>query len=89
MLKVGDNIILGDIDTLIDRFILLTDSYRLLVGAAEELTRTPSVNESIIDQVVCRTAFLGGILDQLLIAIQIALILDFIRVSEGRENPYV
>ena len=89
MLKIGDNIILGDIDTLIDRFTLLTDSYRLLVGAAEELTRTPSVDKNIIDHAVCRTAFLGGILDQLLFAIQIALILDFIRVSEGKENPYV
>ncbi|HHU92265.1 MAG TPA: hypothetical protein GXZ20_03885 [Halanaerobiaceae bacterium] len=89
MSKVGDNIIFGDIDLLIDRFTLLTDSYRLLVGAVEELTRTPSVGKIIIEQAVGRTAFLGGILDQLLFAIQIALILDFIRVSEGVENPYV
>jgi len=27
MSKVGDNIIFGDIDLLIDRFTLLTDSY--------------------------------------------------------------
>lgn len=84
-----DDIILGDIDSLIEKFTLLTDSYRLMVGATEELTRTPSVGEYIIDASVCRTAFLGTILDQLLLAIQIALIIDFIRVSEGSENPYV
>lgn len=89
MSKVRDNIILGDVDSLIEKFTLLTDSYRLLVGAAEELTRTPSVGEYIIDEAVGRTAFLGEILDQLLFAIQITLILDFVRVSEGSENPYV
>lgn len=89
MSKVRDDIILGDVDSLIERFTLLTDSYRLLVGAAEELTRSPSVGEYIINEAVSRTAFLGEILDQLLFAIQITLILDFIRVSEGSENPYV
>lgn len=89
MSKIGKKIILGDVDLLIERFTLLTDSYRLLVGASEELTRTPSVGESIIDQAVCRTAFLGEILDQILLAIQLSLILDFTRVSKGTENPYV
>ena len=89
MSKISKKIIAGDIDLLIERFTLLTDSYRLLVGASEELTRTPSVGESIIDQAVCRTAFLGEILDQILLAIQLSLILDFARVSKGTENPYV
>lgn len=89
MSKVRNNIILGDIDSLIEKFTLLTDSYRLLVGASEELTRTPSVGESMIVQAVSRTAFLGEILDQLLFAIQISLLIDFIRVSDGYENPYV
>ena len=89
MPRLDNDIILGDVDSLIEKFTLLTDSYRLLVGATEELTRTPSVGENIIDSSVCRTALLGNILDQLLAAIQIALIADFIRVSEGVENPYV
>lgn len=89
MLRLEDDIILGDVDSLIEKFTLLTDSYRLLVGATEELTRTPAVGENIIDSSVCRTALLGNILDQLLVAIQIALIADFIRVTEGVENPYV
>ncbi|MFW6022563.1 MAG: hypothetical protein ACOCQW_03490 [Halanaerobiaceae bacterium] len=84
-----NDIVLGDIDSLIERFTLLTDSYRLMVGATEELTRTPAVGESIIDSSVCRTAFLGGVLDQLLFAIQIALLVDFLRVTEGVENPYI
>ena len=57
MSKIRNSIILGDVDLLIERFTLLTDSYRLLVRASEELTRTPSVGENIIEQAVCRTAF--------------------------------
>jgi len=89
MPRLENDIILGDVDSLIEKFTLLTDSYRLLVGATEELTRTPSVGENMIDSAVCRTSFLGNILDELLFAIQISLILDFIRVTEGVENPYV
>ncbi|MFW6035782.1 MAG: hypothetical protein ACOCRZ_05950 [Halothermotrichaceae bacterium] len=80
-----DSAVLGDVDLLIDRFTLLTDSYRLLVGAAEELTRTPSATEYIIDAAMVRTGFLGKVLDQLLLVIQIALILDFIDIEN---NPY-
>ncbi|MFP4661721.1 MAG: hypothetical protein ACLFPF_05995 [Halanaerobiales bacterium] len=89
MPKINNDIILGDVDSLIEKFTLLTDSYRLMVGATEELTRIPAVGECIIDSAVGRTAFLGNVLDQLLLAIQISLIIDFVRVTEGVENPYI
>lgn len=77
-----------DFDVLTERLTSLTDSYRLLVGAAEELTRTPSAGENVIDSAINRSAFLGNIIDQILIILQIALILDFFSFDEN-ENPYL
>ena len=75
--------LLADLGTLYERFFALTDSYRLFVGAAEELTRTPSANEKIIEDSIERTAFLGKILDQFLIYIQISL---FLQCNNGSSN---
>lgn len=80
--------LLRNIEFLITRFSTLTDSYRLLVGATEELTRTPSVSGDIIDDAVRRTAFTGKILDQFLILIQISLIINLLD-EDIRPNPFV
>jgi len=83
--------IITDVDTLSERINVLTDSYRLFVGAAEELTRTPSATEEIITDAIVRTAFLGNILDQLLILLQISIIVDVIGPEkfDGLPNPYL
>ncbi|HLV10304.1 MAG TPA: hypothetical protein VKY40_08850 [Halanaerobiales bacterium] len=83
--------VLTGVDTITERFTLLTESYRLLVGAAEELTRTPSATEDIIQDSIIRTAYLGNILDQLLILLQIAIIIEVAGIdsTDGIPNPYL
>ena len=71
-----------DYDLVDNRLSSAVESYRLLVGAAEELTRTPSANQKIICDSLIRTAFLGNIIDQLLIIQQIALILEFLDLDD-------
>ena len=83
-----------NIDDLIDQFSSLTNSYRLLVGAAEELTRTPAATQDIICESIIRSAFLGNILDQFLIAIQLTIISNLLAgEDEGGldniPNPYM
>lgn len=82
------------LDDLINQFSTLTDSYRLLVGAAEELTRTPSATNDIICESIIRSAFLGNILDQFMIAIQLMIISNLLAgEDEGGldniPNPYM
>ncbi len=88
---MSNNVILNptliDVDTLTERFSDLTNSYRLLVGAAEELTRTPSATNDIITDAIVRTAFLGNILDQLLILLQISIIADVVGVDNFDRTP--
>ena len=80
--------IFQNFDIVTERVNTLTDSYRLLVGAAEELTRTPSANDDVINSAIIRAAFLGNIIDQLLVILQIALILD-VSDDDDIENPYL
>ncbi|SKA06759.1 hypothetical protein [Selenihalanaerobacter shriftii] len=57
----------NDFNDITQTFTSLTNSYRLFVGAAEELTRTPSVPEEIIEDAIVRSAKLGSTLDLLLL----------------------
>lgn len=90
--KISCNILL-DYDRVDDRLTSAVDSYRLLVGAAEELTRTPSATENIICDSLTRAAFMGNIIDQLLIIQQIALILEFLDLDDETipevPNPFL
>lgn len=85
--------ILLDYDRVDDRLTSAVDSYRLLVGAAEELTRTPSATEKIICDSLVRAAFMGNIIDQLLIIQQIALVLEFLDLDDevipDVPNPFI
>ena len=86
----SEQALLSDFNLLQNKFSALTESYRLLVGATEELTRTPAVDEKTIQASVIRTVFLGNILDQLLIIIQISLLINLIYDdSSDTPNPYV
>jgi hypothetical protein len=83
-----------NIDDLINQFSTLTNSYRLMIGAAEELTRTPSATQDIICEAIIRSAFLGNILDQFMIAIQLSIISNLLAGEEGGgldniPNPYM
>ncbi|MDI3547928.1 MAG: hypothetical protein PWR10_1580 [Halanaerobiales bacterium] len=86
--KIAFPRLLKNFEAITDRFSTLTDSYRLLVGAAEELTRTPSVSGKIIDDAIERTAFLGAILDELLILIQISLLINLLD-DDVKPNPFI
>lgn len=85
--------ILLDYDRIDNRLTSAVDSYRLLVGAAEELTRTPSATENIICDSLTRAAFMGNIIDQLLIIQQFALILEFLDLDDETipevPNPFL
>ena len=81
-------VVFQNFDIVTERVNTLIDSYRLLVGAAEELTRTPSASQDVIDAAIIRTAFLGNIIDQLLVILQIALLLD-VSDEDNIDNPYL
>ncbi|SEM27792.1 hypothetical protein SAMN04488698_10116 [Candidatus Frackibacter sp. WG12] len=65
----------SDFNLLAQSLYSLTNSYRLFVGAAEELTRTPSVSEETINAAIARSSRLGNILDILLL-LQLISIMD-------------
>ncbi|MBP2634891.1 MAG: hypothetical protein H6Q72_798 [Firmicutes bacterium] len=60
------NTILGDIIGVIPNFSSLVSSYRLLVGAAEEVRRTPGVPFEIFERAVIRFDRTGTLIDILL-----------------------
>lgn len=60
------NTILGDINGVIPNFSSLVSSYRLLVGAAEEIRRTPGVPFEIFERAVIRFDRAGTLIDILL-----------------------
>ena len=60
------NAILGDINAVIPNFSSLVSSYRLLVGAAEEIQRTPGVPFEIYERSVIRYDRAGTLIDILL-----------------------
>lgn len=60
------NTIFSDINAVIPNFNSLVSSYRLLVGAAEELQRTPGVPFEIFERAVIRADRAGTLIDILL-----------------------
>ncbi|SDE91679.1 hypothetical protein [Sporomusa acidovorans] len=60
------NTILSDITAVIPSFTSLVSSYRLLVGAAEEIQRTPDVPFEIFERAVIRYDRAGTLIDILL-----------------------
>ncbi|CQR72662.1 hypothetical protein SOV_00500 [Sporomusa ovata DSM 2662] len=60
------NTILGDITGVIPNFSSLVSSYRLLVGSAEEIQRTPGVPFEIFERAVIRFDRAGTLIDILL-----------------------
>lgn len=60
------NTILGDIIGVIPNFSSLVSSYRLLVGSAEEIHRTPGVPFEIFERAVIRFDRAGTLIDILL-----------------------
>ena len=60
------NTILGDITGVIPNFSSLVSSYRLLVGAAEEIRRTPGLPFEVFERAVIRFDRAGTLIDILL-----------------------
>lgn len=60
------DLILSDINALLPHFNGLVSSYRLLVGAAEEIHRTPEICPAVFERAVVRFDNAGTLLDVLL-----------------------
>jgi hypothetical protein len=58
--------ILSDVNAIIPNFFTLTESYRLLVGAAEEISNIPSVPFEIFERSLIRCDRTGALIDILL-----------------------
>lgn len=56
-------LLFSDINALLNVMNQLTDNYRLLVGAAEELTRTPGVGQRTINLAIDRADNTGTLID--------------------------
>lgn len=77
------DLILADINAIIPNFSSLVSSYRLLVGASEEIHRTPEVCPDIFERAVRRADNAGTIIDIFLelLCCKIAFSSDFLQIS--------
>jgi|GEM_PF-5386794 len=69
-------ILFRDVNALLEVMNSLTDNYRLLVGAAEELTRIPGATQESINYALDRADNAGTLID--LVIFTLALKLDFV-----------
>lgn len=77
------NVILSDVNAVIPNFSSLVSSYRLLVGAAEEIKRIPGVPEEMFKRAVLRFDHCGTLIDILLelLCCKIAFSSDFLSLT--------
>lgn len=77
------DLILADINAVIPNFSSLVSSYRLLVGSAEEIHRTPDVCPDVFERAVRRYDNTGTLIDILLelLCCKIAFSSEFLSVS--------
>ncbi|AIF54059.1 hypothetical protein [Pelosinus sp. UFO1] len=77
------DLILADINAIIPNFSSLVSSYRLLVGAAEEIHRTPEICPDIFERAVRRADNAGTIIDIFLelLCCKIAFSSEFLQIS--------
>lgn len=69
-------VLFEDVNALVSVFNSLTDNYRLLVGAAEELTRTPGASQQAVNLALERVYNTGSLIDITLLALAVKL--DFV-----------
>ena len=79
------DLILSDINALLPHFNGLVSSYRLLVGAAEEIHRTPEICPDVFERAVVRFDNAGTLLDVLLelLCCKIIFSSDLLQVTGG------
>jgi len=77
------DLILSDINGIIPTFSALVNAYRLLVGAAEEIQRTPNICPEVFERAVHRLDNTGTLIDVLLelLCCKIAFSSEFLRLS--------
>lgn len=77
------DLILADINALIPNFSSLVASYRLLVGASEEIHRTPEVCPDVFERAVRRADNAGTVIDIFLelLCYKLEFSSDFLKVS--------
>ncbi|WP_143005883.1 hypothetical protein [Sporolituus thermophilus] len=77
------DLILADVNAIVPNFNSLVSSYRLLVGAAEEIRRTPGVCPDVFERAVRRYDNTGTLIDILieLLCCKIAFSAQFLTVS--------
>lgn len=79
------NTILGDVAALVPQLSSLVASYRLLIGGAEELTRTKGVCTDISDRAIVRADRAGALIDMLLeiLCTKVSFSTNFLAVSSA------
>lgn len=79
------NLILADVNAVLPNFSSLVSSYRLLVGAAEEIHRTPDICPDVFERAVRRFDNAGLLLDVLLelLCCKIVFSSDLLKVTCG------
>lgn len=77
--------VLGDVVAIVPQFTSIVASYRLLVGAAEELHRTKGVCTEVTDRAVIRVDRAGALIDMLLdiLCTKISFSTNFLAVSSA------
>lgn len=77
------DVILADVNAVIPNFSSLVSSYRLLVGAAEEIRRIPGVPEDMFKRAVLRFDHCGTLIDILLelLCCKIAFSSEFLSIT--------
>ena len=77
--------VLGDVVALVPQFSSIVASYRLLVGAAEELSRSKNVCKEITERAIVRADRAGALIDMLLeiLCTKIAFSTNFLAVSSA------
>ena len=75
--------VLGDVVAIVPQLASIVASYRLMVGAAEELRRTKGVCTEIADRAIIRVDRAGALIDMLLdiLCTKISFSTNFLAVS--------
>ena len=67
-------LLFSDVNPLLNVMNQLTDNYRLLVGAAEELTRTPGASQRMVNQALDRVENTGTLIDLVIVSLFIKIL---------------
>ncbi len=68
------DLLFSDVTPLLNVMNQLTEDFRLLVGSAEELTRTPGVNQRTVNQAIDRVENTGTLIDLTIVSLYVKIL---------------